>query len=242
MKILVVNDDGIEAEGIKRLAKMAVQLGEVWVVAPKNQCSAMSHRITVFGAIDVSKEEFPVDGVKAFSITGTPADCVKVGLKYFLPEKPDVVFSGINHGFNVGTDILYSGTVGAAMEALLNGVPAIAFSSESNYVYDLVEEHLLGITKELLSRNIQMNEIWNVNIPGCKVTECRGILEDCLPAQKPFYLDHYEKTDTENGDFQLVACSILAPKAREGTDMRAVQENYISIGKIKNAILMVPKE
>ena len=133
MRILVVNDDGIGSAGICCLADLAMQLGEVWVAAPEGQCSAMSHRISVYGAINVKREnDFPVRGVRAYRIGGTPSDCVKVALDHLMPEKPDLVFSGINHGYNVGVDILYSGTVGAAMEALVNGIPAMAFSSDDN--------------------------------------------------------------------------------------------------------------
>ncbi len=237
MRILVVNDDGIRAEGIERLTRMAVQLGEVWVVAPKEQCSAMSHRITVFGEMEEEKVDFPVAGVQAYSISGTPADCVKIGLEYLLPTKPDVVFSGINHGCNVGFDILYSGTIGAAMEALLNGVPAIAFSSDANGVYDVVEENLLPITKELLGRSISRNEIWNVNFPGCSRSELKGILEDRVPEQGHFYLNKFTRTETEQGSTRLIFSSVPNPNAKEGTDMRAVHENYISIGRVRNSIL-----
>ena len=104
MRILVVNDDGIEAAGIVRLAAMAKELGEVWVVAPDAQCSAMSQRITVRGELQLQKrDDFPVDGVEAYSLSGTPADCVKVAVEYLMKEVlPDIVFSGINKGYNVG--------------------------------------------------------------------------------------------------------------------------------------------
>ncbi len=237
MRILVVNDDGIQAEGIIRLAKMARQLGEVWVAAPKSQCSAMSHHITVFGEIEVEKAEFPVEGVRAYSISGTPADCVKVGLGYLMSERPDVVFSGINHGYNVGYDIAYSGTIGAAMEALLNGIPAIAFSCEMNGLYDVVEENLLTITRELLDRSIAGNEIWNVNFPGCTAAECKGILEDRVPEQGHFYQDRYIKTETAHGGFRLMACNIANTDRNEGSDLRAVWEKYISIGRVRCTVL-----
>lgn len=237
MRILVVNDDGIRAEGIERLARMATQLGEVWVVAPKEQCSAMSHRITVFGEMEEERVDFPVAGVHAYSISGTPADCVKIALEYLLPEKPDVVFSGINHGYNVGFDILYSGTIGAAMEALLNGVPAIAFSTDMNGVYDVVEEKLLPITKELLGRSISKNEIWNVNFPGCSKSELKGVLEERVPEQGHFYLNQFIRNETETGRSRLIFSSIPNPIAKEGTDMKAVHDNYISIGRVRNSVL-----
>lgn len=88
-----------------------------------------------------------------------------------LPERPDVVFSGINFGYNIGYDIAYSGTIGAAMEAIMHGIPAIAFSNESNGVYEVAEKYLLSVTKDLLKREKAANEIWNVNFPGCSIAE-----------------------------------------------------------------------
>ena len=124
LNILVANDDGIASPGLLRLANAAARLGDVWVAAPAGQCSGMSQKITIAGEISVEKRNFPADVKAAYVISGTPADCVKTAIKSLLPVKPDVVFSGINSGFNTGFDIAYSGTVGAAMEALLNGVPA----------------------------------------------------------------------------------------------------------------------
>ena len=95
MRILIVNDDGIKAPGIRKLAELSMQLGKVWVVAPKSQCSAMSQRITLFEDIEVTPECYDLDGVRAYSVGGTPADCVKVALEFLMPEKPDIVFSGI---------------------------------------------------------------------------------------------------------------------------------------------------
>jgi 5'-nucleotidase len=237
MKILVVNDDGIHATGIYHLAKMAAKLGEVWVVAPDQQCSAMSHRITVHGTIDIIQENFSVEGVHAYSVSGTPADCVKIGINHLMPQKPDIVMSGINYGYNVGLDILYSGTVGAAMEALLNGIPAIAFSMEMNDIYDVVDANLIPITKDLLNRTIQKNEIWNVNFPGCTLSELRGVLDNRIPAQAQFYTNNYIRNDLGDSNFRLNANGVKNTYADEGTDMRAVLENYISIGKVRNNIL-----
>ena len=109
MNILVVNDDSISAPGIALLAKAAMALGDVWVVAPEFQCSAMSQKLTLREPLAVKKvEDFPVDVRAAWQVSGTPVDCVKVALDYFLPEKPDYVFSGINNGYNAGFDIAYS--------------------------------------------------------------------------------------------------------------------------------------
>ena len=121
--ILIVNDDGIESYGIAKLAAMAANFGDVWVVAPEGQCSGMSQRLTIFSELNVQEREFPATVRAAYSVSGTPADCVKVALKSLLPVWPDYVFSGINAGFNAGYDIAYSGTVGAAMEAVLHDIP-----------------------------------------------------------------------------------------------------------------------
>ena len=237
MRILVVNDDGIKSEGIRRLADMAAKLGEVWVVAPKSQCSAMSQRITVRGEIEVCPASFPVPAVMAYAVSGTPADCVKVALGYVMSEKPDIVFSGINAGYNCGYDILYSGTVGAALEALMAGIPAIAFSCEMNGIYDAVDENILSITKKLLDNPPATNELWNVNFPGCRAGEVKGIIWDAKTAPQVFYRDHYEKRVNPDGSFVLTAGGIPVTSAPDNTDIHYVLERYISVGRIKNTII-----
>lgn len=242
MKILVVNDDGIDAKGIHILAEAAKELGEVWVVAPDRQCSAMSQCVTVRGEIIVKERKIPVDGVHAYSVSGTPADCVKIALLHILPQKPDIVFSGINFGYNAGQDILYSGTVGAAVEALSNGIPAIAFSSEANDIYDVIEKYLLPIAKDLTGRSLPSDTLWNVNFPGCSLEEYQGILENRIPADTQFYQDYYEiKEQSENG-FLLEAGGNPIKEAPEGTDIRAVMDRYISIGTITSGVLTSARE
>lgn len=237
MRILVVNDDGITAPGICRLAKTAREFGEVWVVAPDSQCSAMSHRITLHGNLKVKEVPFPIENVFAYSVSGTPADCVKAALLHVLPQKPDIVFSGINNGYNAGLDMLYSGTIGAAMEALVWGIPAIAFSSQCGEDYDVVDEHLYPIIKELLSQKLPVNEIWNVNFPCCALQELKGILRDRKPAQTQFYKDYYEKKELPDGGFVLTEVGVAITSGEEGTDIGAVLSNYISIGTVRNAVL-----
>lgn len=237
MRILITNDDGITAEGIRRLAVMAKELGEVWVAAPATQCSAMSHSLTVRGHFEIKPAEFPVEGVTAYSVAGTPADCVKAAVHEIMPEKPDIVFSGINFGYNAGADILYSGTVGACMEALLQGIPAIAYSNEPNGVYEVLDANISAVTKKLLVDMPERNEIWNINFPGCSLAEYRGIKWDCIPSKTAFYTDHYRRKELENGGFLLETDGIPAVEAERGTDIEALLENYISVEKIKNAIL-----
>ena len=178
MKILVVNDDCIHAPGIALLAKAAMELGEVTVVAPAHQCSAMSQKITIHGDLLVHKvEDFPVPVKAAYKVDGTPADCVKVALQYLPEEKPDYVFSGINDGYNVGYDIAYSGTLGAAFEAVMNGIPAIAFSNAMHAPLDVAEAYLVRVIRELMEAGQGRGEVWNVNVPAVAPGELKGILD-----------------------------------------------------------------
>ena len=149
-----------------------------------------------------------------------------------------MVFSGINNGYNVGIDILYSGTVGAAMEALVNGIPAIAFSNRTNDDMRISDRYLLPVARRLLEREISGCEIWNVNFPDGDPQKVRGILEDRFPAGNSFYETIYTPAGpARNGKTELLLSSKAAVRAQEGSDMRAVLDGYISIGKVKNALL-----
>lgn len=236
-KILVVNDDGIWAEGIRRLAAAAASLGEVVVAAPKNQCSAMSHRITVFQPMEVKRVNLPVEGVTAFQVDGTPADCVKAALAGLMPEKPDFVFSGINYGYNVGTDILYSGTVGAAMEGLVHGIPSIAFSSERDGGYEVTDQWLLPVAKELMEKDPGAGRIWNVNFPGGALPQLKGVRWDTKPSGQPFYRDYYERTEEADGVFYIKPSYIPNTGAEPESDIQAVLDRYISVGTVRNTVL-----
>ena len=169
MKILLVNDDSIHAPGIALLAQKAVEFGDVWVVAPASQCSAMSQKLTLSEKLTVKPaENFPVAVKGAWQVGGTPVDCVKVALDYILEEKPDIVFSGINNGYNTGFDTAYSGTLGAAFEALRFGIPAIAFSAANDSHLEAVEPHLAGVIAELLEADPGYGNVWNVNFPALR--------------------------------------------------------------------------
>ena len=165
MKILVTNDDGIRAPGIAFLAEAAARLGSVLVIAPKEQQSAMSHRITLDRSMRLERcSTFSLKGVEAYSLDGTPADCVRAAFLGAFDEKPDLVLSGINEGANCGFDIQYSATVGAAMEALLYGVPALCFSQERGPVGEVCREYLFRILEDLAGRRLPRNQIWNVTL------------------------------------------------------------------------------
>lgn len=241
MKILVVNDDSIHAPGIALLAKAAMALGEVTVVAPAHQCSAMSQKISIHAALKVERvEDFPVPVNAAYKVEGTPVDCVKVALQYILKDKPDYVFSGINDGYNVGYDIAYSGTLGAALEAVMNGIPAIAFSNTIHASLDIAEEFLVPIAKELVEAGQGRGEVWNVNFPAVERNQLKGILRDRYIAPVQFYSENYVKNQLPDGSFTLTGQGVpLTEKdvVPAGSDIEAVLNGYISIGKVKSMVL-----
>lgn len=237
MYILVVNDDSISAPGIALLAKAAMELGNVWVVAPECQCSALSQKLTLREPLSVKKvEDFPVDVNAAWQVGGTPVDCVKVALDYILPEKPDYVFSGINNGYNAGYDIAYSGTLGAAFEAVRNGIPAMAFSIAGDSHLQAAEPHLLGVIRELLEREPEKGTVWNVNFPALKSRPLMGILRDRIPAPTSMFTEKYMESGQCDGKI-LLTCQgtpVADADIPEGTDAHAVRRGYISIGKVKS--------
>jgi 5'-nucleotidase len=234
--ILIVNDDGIEAYGIAKLAAMAANFGDVWVVAPEGQCSGMSQRLTIFSELNVQEREFPATVRAAYSVSGTPADCVKVALKSLLPVWPDYVFSGINAGFNAGYDIAYSGTVGAAMEAVLHDIPAIAFSTQHDGSYEITDKYLMPIAEELMQKS-NAGEIWNVNFPGGQACDFKGIIRGAEAAQSFFFENDYQKLERDGKIVFTPFAKLLGPNdAPKGTDVWAVLNGYIAIGRIKNAL------
>ena len=152
-RILITNDDGIKSEGLLRLVKEAAEFGEVWIVAPESERSAASHSITLRHEIDIFPVEYPVEskfGVHAYSCSGTPGDCVRLGCTTIVPDKPTVVLCGINFGYNVASDIQYSATCGSAFEAEFQGVPAIAFSEGAGKCHEVSDRYLHEILEKLI--------------------------------------------------------------------------------------------
>jgi len=230
MRFLVTNDDGILAHGIECLVEAAAPLGEITVVAPDREQSAMSHSLTLHHPLR------PIErGARRWQVDGTPTDCVMLALEALMPERPDFVLSGINHGQNMGEDVLYSGTVAAAMEGLALGIPAIAFSfaggdlrADVSRLRDLVPvitpllRHLTGL------QTFPPDTILNVNLPPVPAGEVKGVRLTRLgrrvysnslkPMEDPwgrrvFWIGGGEITWTGEAD----------------SDFRAVQEGYISV-------------
>ena len=239
LKILIANDDGIRSSGIVRLAKAASEFGDVWVAAPEQQCSGMSVRLTIAGMpeIAVYRYDFPVPVQAAWSVDGTPADCVKVALRSLLGFRPDVVLSGVNDGMNAGHDVCYSGTVGAATEAALNGIHTIAFSMGKASAVDVAEQNLPAMLEELLFAPLNPGELWNVNFPPCPAAECKGVLRGRFPEKHSFYENYYTCLSEEHGVQYLapVPKVLTREETQEGSDIHAVLNGYISIGKVRCA-------
>lgn len=234
MKILITNDDGIDANGIIRLAECAKNFGEVWVVAPDSQRSAMSHSITLRHGFKAWEVPFPVEGVHAFACDGTPADCARIGVLNIVPGKPDVVLSGINYGWNVASDLQYSATAGAAFEARFQGIKAIALSEPFLENPEPTNDNLYAILEETLKMDCPENQIINVNFPECTSAECKGILRDRKVSRGCVFKDHYSETPAENGAIEYMVVGELQNCGEPGTDLDAVFNNYISIGYASN--------
>lgn len=233
--ILITNDDGIRADGLVRLAQAAGHFGEVWIVAPDGQRSAASHAISLHSSVDIFPCDYPLPDVRAFTCTGTPADCIRTGVLYVLPVRPDIVLSGINKGYNVATDIQYSGTCGAAFEGAFQGIPSIALSEASNGCHEVTDHYLPEILAGLLDRTPGYGRICNVNFPGCPLAECGGILEDRTVSHGAFYRDRYCKSlDLPGGGVRLNVDGLYNEDAEPGTDFRAVVDKYVSVGIVQN--------
>ncbi len=171
LRILISNDDGVFAEGIRTIARVAALRGhEITVICPDQERSATGHGLTLQSPIRAERadELFP-EGVTAWGCSGTPADCVKLGLNELIEEKPDLVLSGINHGPNLGTDIFCSGTVAAALEGTLDGIPSLAISIASFQwrEFDFAAELAIEIAENAISKNWPEKLLLNLNIPPC---------------------------------------------------------------------------
>ncbi len=238
LRILVTNDDGIGAPTLLALVETAVKFGEVTVVAPAAQCSAMSQRLTLFDEIPAEETDYPVPGVRAWKVGGTPADCIKLAAWSLVPEKPDIVFSGMNRGYNTGFDIAYSGTIGACKEAAIKGIPSIAFSTASRGSGEVPAAYLEEMTAECLAHPLPLGAFWNINFPGCTLAEYKGILRNTKIAPTPLYADDYSTEPVPGGPLRFKAHgrALQPDEAPEGTDVWAVLNGYISVGIVRSEV------
>ena len=225
MAILLSNDDGVASEGLKALQETLASLDEVWVVAPDRDQSAVSHSLTLQRPLRMEQV-----APRTFVVDGTPTDCINLAVNGILRERPRLVVSGINRGANLGDDITYSGTVSAAMEATLLGVPAVAVSlvtdSASDFAPAAAFTHRLAAA--ILDDHLPPDTLLNVNVPALPTEEIKGF---ALTRQgKRRYDDAVvERTDPRGKTYYWIGGGPFAFVDGEGTDFSAVQQGLISV-------------
>jgi 5'-nucleotidase len=233
--ILVTNDDGIHAKGLSAMIEAARQFGNVVVVAPMDGQSGMAHAITVKTPIRVHKIT-DQDELKTYSCSGTPVDCVKMALNVLLSRKPDLILSGINHGANSSSSIIYSGTMAGAIEGSLNQIPSIGFSL-LNYSRDAdfttAQHYAQIIISEALKNTIPKGICLNVNIPTLNLSEIKGI-KVCRQNHGVWREEFDHRTDPGGNDYYWLTGTFedLEPHA-EDTDEWALRNNFVSVVPVK---------
>ena len=229
MHILVTNDDGILSPGLLALANAMKPLGKVTVLAPDRNWTASGHVKTLERPLRV-REAALFDGSAALSTDGAPSDCVALALLGVLPEKVDLVVAGVNPGENVGHDVTYSGTVAAAMESAVNGVPGIAVSLASYHDWDfaLAAEFAARLATRVLEKGIAPDVLLNVNVPSVARERVRGIAVTRLG--KRIYRDKLiERQDPFGRSYYWIGGDEPTGRAEEGTDIWAIANEFISI-------------
>ena len=227
MRILLTNDDGIMAEGIYTLAKELEKEHDVIIIAPDSERSAQSQSITIGSALVV--KEVQINGLKniSYSVSGTPADCVRVGFDKLIEEDIDLVISGTNRGLNAGMDILYSGTVSAAIEANIYNKPSIAISAEvknGKCNFALAGEHASIVIDKTKENHKDSNLLLNVNVP--LVDKAEGI-KVCRIGDT--VLDYYVMKISENGERSLQIEGRTKIEYSEGTDRYYLNQGYVTV-------------
>lgn len=226
MNIMVTNDDGIHAAGIRALAEAMKELGTVVVIAPDRERSAVGHSLTLHSPLrifELHKGWYAVDG--------TPTDCVNMGIHNMLPIIPDLIVSGINHGANLGDDVTYSGTVAAAMEANLMGIPAIAFSlatfEQSDHFSDAAQI-AVQVARQVINNGLPTDTFLNVNIPNCPITEIKTPLIT-RQGKRSFIGKIVDKTDPRGRKYYWVGSEEPDLNDEPGTDFHAINRQHVSI-------------
>jgi 5'-nucleotidase len=233
LKVLISNDDGIHATGIRTLAEHLARQYEVYVVAPDRERSATGHALTLHKPLRVDEIELGFKVAKAYAVTGTPSDCIKIALNALLDVRPDIVVSGINHGPNLGADVVYSGTVSAALEGAMNKVPSVAVSLLNGYDKNADFRHgadfIANFIPHLLKTELPPKSIFNINVPAVPLSDIVGIKMTSLGVR--MYTDTFEKrVDPRNQVYYWLAGEIVNDENESpDSDVVAMRNNMISI-------------
>ena len=226
LKILVSNDDGIHSEGISALARALEEVAEVWVVAPDREQSAVAHALSMGRRLRWKRVK--ALGARFFAVNGTPTDCILLGAGKILPERPRLIVSGINKGETLGEDISYSGTVSAAIEGTILGIPSFAISLVGRRDFDFTgaASFAVRLARNLLRQGLPRNTLLNVNVPGGKKPRSYKITR----MGKRIYGDSVqEKLDAWGKKYYMIGGNDPGYADTEESDFRAIADNFISI-------------
>ncbi len=232
--ILVTNDDGITAPGIKSLVSVARKFGEVVVVAPDSPQSGMGHAITLTKPLRLHPSDM-FEGIRSYECSGTPVDCVKIAVDKVLDRKPDLCISGINHGSNSSINVIYSGTMSAAVEAALEGIPSIGFS-----LCDFAHEADFSVARyaaekvitQVLKYGLADNTLLNVNVPKVKLEELEGI-KICRQAMAKWEEEFDARKDPHGREYFWLTGKFVNNDKGEDTDEWALAHKYVSVVPIQ---------
>jgi 5'-nucleotidase len=229
--ILVTNDDGITAPGIRNLVESVADLGDVVVVAPDSHQSGMGHAITISNILRIAPHDFGMAGVEAHKTSGTPVDCVKLAIYKILKRKPDVLLSGINHGSNASINVIYSGTMSAAVEGALEGIPSVGFSLcdfAEDADFRASRDVVRTVTKQVLAHGTPKGTCLNVNIPKLAPEDVKG-LRVCRQAAG-HWADSFEERQAPGGrTYYWMTGNFTDIDKGEDTDEWALRNGYVSV-------------
>lgn len=232
MRILLTNDDGVASEGLLALHTALAPDHTVAIIAPDRNWSISGHNRTMDKPVRVTQVPLK-DGTLAYASDGSPADCVALAALGFLPEQPELVISGINHGFNLGDDITYSGTVAAAMEAIINGIPAIAVSTDISPVWriEVAAAAVARLVDQASKRGLEGHILLNVNVPSLPHEEIKGVQITRL-GRRVYQDQLVEREDLRGRKYYWMGGLQVTNHPEEGTDVAAIEEGYVSVTPI----------
>ncbi len=230
-QILIVNDDGIHAKGIAALVEAVTGLGNITVVAPDKPQSGMGHAVTIHDPLRLKKTNTFGKDVDSWQCSGTPVDCVKLAVDKILHQKPTICLSGINHGANHSINVIYSGTMSAAVEAAIEGVPSIGFSLldySADADFSAAQIYVRQLTEMVLAKAISPNLVLNVNIPNVAANKIKGI-KICRQAKAKYQEDFTERNDPMGQKYYWLTGTFVNQDKGKDTDVWALKNNYVSV-------------